>query len=223
MKTRSSKIVVRDVVSAAIWGMFNGMKRGLRSVIVILVLSLISFIVYRTTYGKKPLNVLIITIDTLRADHLGAYGYSRKISPALDKFAAGATLFENAYCVMPTTVPSHASLFFSTWPRIHGSTSNFMEISNRSLQFLPVSFRNAGYRTAAVVSVHHLGERFCPFGGFEMVDFPDDDRASEVTLKIARSWLRHRQKEKYFFWLHLWDPHSPYKLHPEFMERINPA
>lgn len=170
---------------------------------------------------NKPLNILLISIDTLRADHLGAYGYRRKTSPALDRFASTATVFENAYSVIPTTIPSHASLFLGTWPRIHGSTSNHVKVSNRALQFLPSYFRKAGYRTGAAVSARHLGTRFKDFGGFETLDYPDHERSCETTLGFARAWMRQHRKEKYFLWIHLWDPHSPYKLHPEFMPRIN--
>jgi len=196
------------------------MKRPLSCLVAAVAVASTAFACHRSPAGPS---VLLVTIDTLRADHLGAYGYAKPTSPSLDALARESVVFENAFCVMPTTVPSHASLLFGTWPRVHGSLSNFMLVTNPKLAFLPASFRDAGYRTGAVVSANHLGEQFRRIPGFETVDFPDDNRDSKATLDVASAWLGNHRSEKTFLWLHLWDPHAPYLLHPEIMPRINPA
>lgn len=172
---------------------------------------------------RRPSNFLLITIDTLRADHVGTYGYPRKITPALDRLAAEGVLFENAFCVMPTTLPSHGSLFFSTWPRIHGSMSNFVRFSNDSLAFLPDLLQKSGYAVGAVVSVPHLGKNFQQFASFHDINYPDRDRNAEETFRAANEWLRSNKNPRFFLWIHLWDPHSPYQLHPQYMNEIHPG
>jgi arylsulfatase A-like enzyme len=171
--------------------------------------------------SRKPPNILLITIDTVRADHLGAYGYSKSTSPNLDRFASENIVFENAFCLMPTTVPSHASIFLGTWPRVHGSTSNFQKV-NSSLAYFPKLLKKSGYHAAAFVSAEHLKPILEPLGGFDVFSSPKMVATADETLPKAIEWLRQNRKYPYFLWIHLWDPHSPYLLHPEFMKRINP-
>lgn len=195
----------------------------MRTGLIILLLLALCVLLYVFFFGSRaPESFLLITIDTLRADHVGAYGYSRKITPALDRLAEEGVVFKNVYCVMPTTVPSHGSLFFSTWPRIHGSTSNFVHFSNTDLAFLPDVLQKAGYAVGAIVSVPHLGKNFQKYASFHEIDFPERERNAESTLRIARRWLGNNKNRKFFLWIHLWDPHSPYDLHPEFMKQIHP-
>lgn len=197
-------------------------RRGL-SIVVILVAALALFLWYRDYRSKRVPNILLISIDTLRADHLGCYGYVRKITPNLDRLSAEGVLFENAFCVMPSTLPSHASILFGTWPRIHGCTNNHMKIANHTLSYLPRVMKEAGYSTAAFVSAFHVGEELEEFGGFDQFDWPKLDRTSDITLDHARGWLKQNGDKKFFLWVHLWDPHAPYDLHPEFMKNINPS
>src|SRR5262245_32743637 len=126
------------------------------AMILVIIAALLAFGLWRIS-RVEPTSFLLITIDTLRADHLGCYVYSRTISPNLDRLASEGILFENAFCVMPTTLPSHGSIFFGTWPRIHGSVSNFIRFSNPSLVYFPQLLKQAGYSTAGFVSAHHLG------------------------------------------------------------------
>ena len=198
------------------------MKKAIAIVVFLAAVAGVLIYGYRSR-SRKPVNFLLITIDTLRADHLGAYGYSRKLTPVLDRLAAGGILFENAFCVMPTTLPSHGSIFFSTWPRIHGSLSNFVRFSNGSLTFLPDLLQKAGYAVGAVVSVPHLGKNFEHYSSFHDIRFPDRDRSAEETLHTARAWLKSNGDQPFFLWIHLWDPHSPYELHPAYMDQIHPG
>jgi arylsulfatase A-like enzyme len=166
-------------------------------------------------------NVLLITIDTLRADHLGCYGYSRKITPVLDRLSQNGILFENAFCTMPTTVPSHGSIFFGTWPRIHGSLSNSYFYTNRKLAFLPDLLQKAGYTTMAIISSGHLATAIKRVPGFNLLIYRGTDQNASTTLNLALKWFQKNGPKHYFVWIHLWDPHWPYVLHSEIMPGIN--
>lgn len=186
-----------------------------------------------TTSATRPPDVILVTIDTLRADRLGCYDNERGLTPELDALAARGVLFEDALAVMPTTVPAHASMLLGTWPRVHGSRSNFQRVAATELPSLPRLLSGAGWRTAAFLSMAPLAATFEKLGGFEEIASPAvgaDDKFldSEEVLDGARGWLAREallepDAEPYFLWLHLWDPHSPYRLHPEIMERLRPG
>lgn len=188
-----------------------------------LIFCLVAIYMIRRSNRSEPPSILLITIDTLRADHLGSYGYSRKISANLDRLASEGVLFENTFCVMPTTLPSHGSIFFGTWPRIHGSVSNFIHFSNPSLAYFPQLLRQAGYETAAFLSAHHLGANMKSIPGFDEFHFPENELRADATLAQAANWLKRKKQKNFFLWVHLWDPHSPYELHPKFIETIHPG
>ena len=116
-------------------------------------------------------NVLLITIDTLRSDHLGCYQYNRNTSPNIDKFSEAGALFKNAYCQMPTTGPSHASIFTSTYPRRHGVLKNGWALAPApSYQTLAEILKKNGYKTGAVVSSFALDPSFGFSRGFDEYD-----------------------------------------------------
>jgi arylsulfatase A-like enzyme len=196
--------------------------KRLLSAVVVFVVVMGAVLIYRSQRTPGIQDVLLITIDTLRADHLGCYGYRRDISPNLDRYAAEGVLFENAFCVMPTTLPSHASILTGTWPRIHGSTNNHVRIANKTLAYLPRAMKEAGYATGAYVSAFHLADELKGLGGFDVFDAPKLERPAEATLSLAQKWLAQNGDRRFFLWVHLWDPHSKYFLHPEFMKKINP-
>lgn len=174
---------------------------------------------------RIPPNILFITIDTLRADHLGCYGYQRNITPVLDELAGEGVLFENAFAVMPTTIPSHGSMFFGTWPRIHGSTGNQYKFSSKNLPFLPRILQQAGYETSAFISIHHLTSAMADLPGFQMLNGARqyEERRCQITLNHALEWFQEQKPQRYFAWIHLWEPHQPYALHPRFMKEIYPG
>ncbi len=122
-----------------------------------------------------PRNLLLITLDTLRADHLGAYGYSRPTSPALDAFAAQATLFEDATCSMPTTLPSHVTIFTGLRPSQHGVRRNG-QAPERDLRTVFDLLAERGVATGAVIGSKVLGEKYLGGLGFGEVVFPGSER-----------------------------------------------
>jgi len=177
-------------------------------------------------------NVLLITIDTLRSDHLGCYQYNRNTSPNIDKFSEAGALFKNAYCQMPTTGPSHASIFTSTYPRRHGVLKNGWALAPApSYQTLAEILKKNGYKTGAVVSSFALDPSFGFSRGFDEYDakFSAEgssmghdtdweglhfsggfDQRANVATEKAMHWIQMHEKEKFFLWMHYFDPHSPY-------------
>jgi arylsulfatase A-like enzyme len=175
--------------------------------------------------GEKP-SLVLITIDTLRADHLGAYGYFRDTSPHIDRFAREALLFERAVAPMATTLPSHVSILTSTYPVRHGILSNFRFfkqplVTGDQLQTAAQLLRAEGYATAAFTSSSPLsaetgiGAGFDTFHGppaYETHDRRVEWRAEE-TVDHAMAWLEGATSP-FFLWVHLFDPHHPYAPPP---------
>ncbi len=178
--------------------------------------------------SRAPANVVLVTIDTLRADHLGAYGYARDTSPALDALARDGTRFARCYAQSVTTRASHASLFTGCYPATHGVLSNVEEYPDRPS--LMTALRARGYVTAGFVSSVVLNRKF---GVQRQLDHFDDasttteinrpnmaERPARATLAAARAWIEQRDPARPFFvWIHLIDPHGPYAA-PENPDRF---
>ena len=178
---------------------------------------------------QRP-NVLLVTVDTLRADHVGAYGYEPPTTPNIDRLAAEGALFETTYAPMGTTTPSHATLFTSRHPLAHGVVRNGLALLEGE-HTLAEALRQRGYRTAAFVSSFPVSRRFGLDQGFDHYD--DDFEASRETFRV-REWEGHDVGGRFdrrgsdttnralawlealapgapvFLWLHLFDPHGPY-------------
>ena len=171
-------------------------------------------------------NVLIITLDTTRADRLGCYGYSRAKTPALDSLAAGGVLFEKAYSPAPLTLPSHASLFTGLNPPEHGLISNGKGRLSDKIPTLATLLSGYGYDTAAFVASFVLDAKFGLDQGF--VNYDDNLKGADPTLDSlhrqrdgklvvdsARKWLQKKRTSPFFCWVHLYDPHLPYLEHQD--------
>jgi arylsulfatase A-like enzyme len=171
---------------------------------------------------------VLITVDTLRADHLGAYGYARDTSPNIDALAREALLFEHALAPMPMTLPSHVSLLTSSLPSRHGVLSNFRFLQ---IPFVPGDaaglrsaaqiLTEAGYATAAFTSASPLSRGTGIDVGFRDFEAPPpfDDagqstrRDAAETVDLALRWLA-TAPTPCFLWVHLFDPHMPYEPPP---------
>ena len=175
-------------------------------------------------------NVVLVTIDTLRADHCSTYGYARDTTPHLDALAAEGALFENAYAITATTLPSHATLFTSLYLYEHGVVKNAIVLPE-DVHTLAELLAGKGYDTAAFVSSFVVHRRFGIAQGFALydddfrgaefssavrvheglrLDAPYDRRGRETTDRVL-DWLRGRDPTRPFFlWVHYFDPHSPY-------------
>ena len=164
-------------------------------------------------------NVLLITLDTTRADHLGAYGNRRARTPNLDRLAAAGVLFERAITAAPLTLPAHASLLTGRYPFAHGVRNNGSFTLGESMPTLATALHDAGYRTAAFVSAFVLDHRYGLARGFDRYDDRLElERRGGDTIAAAGAWLAEtaRDPRPFFLWVHLYDPHDPYDPPPPF-------
>ena len=165
---------------------------------------------------KLPPNLVIVTLDTTRADHLGLYGYFRDTSPALDAFGQNAIVFERAIVPMATTLPTHTSLFTATQPLEHGVLANSTQGGSRfvptpRIRLLAEAARDAGWRTAAFVSAAPLRRGSGLETGFELFDEPSrSQRDGEATTTAVLAWLERVLDEPFLLWVHYFDAHWPY-------------
>ena len=162
-------------------------------------------------------SVLMVIIDTLRADKLGAYGNGRGLTPNLDALAAEGVLFEQASAHAPWTLPSTASIFTSLYPRQHGAGGDSMAFTRlaRNVPTAAAVFRTAGYDTAAIVNVDFLGRTFGLDRGFDHFDAVangnnHDARRAEGTTDAALAWLEEERDRPFFLLVHYFDPHAAY-------------
>ena len=164
--------------------------------------------------SRAGMPVILITLDTVRADHLGAYGGRNAISPAFDRWAARGILFEQAGTAAPLTLPAHATLLTGVLPPEHGLRVNGHGRLPSTIRTLAETFRDAGYRTGAFVSSTVLAPWHGLDRGFEVYDAEmpaPGERTAAVTVERALAWLRTVQEEPFFVWVHLYDAHAPYR------------
>jgi len=174
--------------------------------------------------GAQPRTpVIVISIDTLRADHLGVYGYRKIRTPNLDALARGGTLFADIAAQIPLTLPSHTSLFTSTYPFQNGIEENAQRVPAGAVTLAGV-LRSRGYRTAAFVGSVLLDRRLGLDQGFEVYDSPFNldlqpaanpysvrvRRDGALVLRAARQWLDANRGQPVFLFAHLFDLHAPY-------------
>ena len=180
-------------------------------------------------------NVLLVSIDSLRADHVGAYGYARDTSPAIDALARGGVLFENAISSAPWTVPAHMTLLTGLPPEVHDVVTVRQKLSPDAVTLAEV-LQDAGYATAAFVSgptvMAHYG-----FGqGFASYDESMVERRPKLAgaavsspglVDLVSGWLDRwstaETREPFFVFLHMWDVHYDYVPPREYVERFDPG
>jgi arylsulfatase A-like enzyme/thioredoxin-like negative regulator of GroEL len=179
----------------------------------------------RVKFESGP--VILISVDTLRADRLPVYGYDGVKTPNLDRFRKDAILFENAYAQVPLTLPSHVSLLTGTLPADNGVRNNVGYVLDRAAHpTIPQMLKERGFATGAAVSAWVLRSDSGLGGAF---DFYDDriemrsreaagrlQRPGEQTIGIAERWIRERSGQPFFFMLHLFEPHAPYEAPEPF-------
>lgn len=165
-------------------------------------------------YEDRDYNILFISIDTLRADRLGAYGYERETSPNIDALASESFLFENCFSQAPATLISHSTMFTGLYPGAHGAQCMTFSALPPSAQTLPEILALNGYRTAGFTGGAQLGRFFGFSQGFET--YYDEGGGFKETWPRARKWLDENSGEKFFLFLHTFDVHHPYKPPPPF-------
>ncbi|MCP4663005.1 MAG: sulfatase, partial [bacterium] len=186
-----------------------------------------SLLIATTSHGphRRPIRLLLVTLDTLRADHLGAYGYGPATSPALDTFARTATVFDDVTCSMPTTLPSHLSILTGLSTAQHEVTENGM-VPVRELVSIFELLKRRGARTAAVVSAQVLAREYLTGLGIDEVFFGDGRTPAapqvpgDAVTARAQDWLSTHGREPFALWLHYFDPHEPYAPQSRFAARF---
>jgi choline-sulfatase len=179
----------------------------------------------------QQLNVVVVTIDTLRADHLHCYGYQKIETPVLDQLARQGVLFENAVAQAPLTPPSHASIFTGQYPTVHHVRNTGGFVLPSSARPLAKLLQEQGWDTAAFVSSAVLKKVIGFNNGFAVYDdqmprqgnkqeFGEEaERPAGDTVDRALHWLSVQSGKPYFLWVHLYDPHMPYKPPSPFKEK----
>ena len=164
--------------------------------------------------------VFIISIDTLRSDHLPAYGYKNVETPNIDALRAEGILYERAYSHCPLTLPSHSSMLTGVLPAEHGNRDNIGYVLNPKVQPIAEILKAKGYATGAAISAFVLRRESGLNRGFDLYDdavepittartIGNIQRDGGLTAKIASDWIAKQQKPVFFF-LHLYEPHTPY-------------
>lgn len=170
---------------------------------------------------QRP-NVILITLDTVRADHVGCYGYKNIKTPAIDSLAADGIRFERAYATNPTTLPSHSTILTGTYPMLHGMHDFSGNKLSPMQPTLATIFKQQGYATGAVIGAAVLDSRFGLNNGFDL--YYDDfdfsrlaesnldamERPGNLVVDKALSWLQQNSRAPFLLWIHLYDPHYPY-------------
>jgi arylsulfatase A-like enzyme len=156
--------------------------------------------------------VVLVTIDTLRADATSPYGAPPDATPHLAAVARRSVQFDRAFASMPTTGPSHLSMLTGLYPQQLGALQNGVA-ARPGVANLAALLRQSGRRTAAFVSVHHLSRETLGLDGFEVWDAPEEVRDGKDTVAAAEAWLDRVDGAPFFLWVHLFDPHQPYKAH----------
>lgn len=187
----------------------------------------------RATPPARP-NVLLVSIDSLRADHLGSYGYARDTSPAIDALAREGVLFEKAISPAPWTVPAHMTLLTGLPPEVHDVVSVRQKLSPDAVT-LAEAMQGAGYETAAFVSGPTVMAHFGFDQGFALYDESmveaspkkiGDVVTSPGLVELVNGWLGRwsdaGRRAPFFLFLHMWDVHYDYVPPPEYVQRFDP-
>jgi choline-sulfatase len=164
--------------------------------------------------GMRP--IILVTVDTLRADRLGAYGSSKGLTPALDRLAQNAARFTAAVTQVPLTLPAHATILTGLHPAKHGIRTNDGFRLPPGVPTLAEALRSRGYATGAFIGGAPLQASFGLARGFDRYD--DDflraagavERPADDVVRAAAAWIDQHRSRPFFAWLHLFDPHSPY-------------
>jgi len=170
----------------------------------------------------SDMNIIVFTIDTLRADHLECYGYDEVKTPNINRLAGEGILFKYTIAQTPLTLPSHSSIFTGAYPLYHGVRDNGSFYLEEDQTTLAEVLKDKGYATAAFVAAFVLDSRWGLQQGFDhyydnfdltkykTVSLDAVQRRGDEVLVEAYKWLEENHKKKFFAWIHLYDPHTPY-------------
>ncbi len=201
----------------------------LSAILVLIVCTLLLLFVFKINKdqfarlaGKRTFNYILITVDTLRADRIGCYGYEDVDTPTMDLFAKRGVKFENCIAQTPLTLPSHTSLLTGTFPAFHGVRDNGGFLVPPELKTLAEVFKEYDYDTGAFVASYVLDSKWGLNQGFDYyfdrfdlsryksISLGNVQRRGDEVLDQALPWLEEHKTSPFFAWIHLYDPHTPY-------------
>ena len=205
-------------------------KRTIGAIVLLALAGLAAFLLIRPRTanfarlrGDKDYSVILVTVDTLRADKIGCYGAALAKTPAMDAFAAAGVRFTNCIAQTPLTLPSHTTIMTGTLPIHHGVRDNGGFVVPEELETMAEAFRARGYATAAFVAAYVLDGKWNLDQGFdtyhdkfdlsrfEKISLAEVQRPANEVIDEALGWLEANKSGKFFAWIHLYDPHSPYE------------
>jgi arylsulfatase A-like enzyme/predicted Zn-dependent protease len=176
----------------------------------------------------RDLNVILVTLDTTRADRLGCYGFRNVETPTIDLFASRGVRFERCYAQTPLTLPSHTTLMTGTLPLFHGVRDNGGFVVPSQLKTMAELFKDKGYATGAFIAAYVLDSKWgldqgfdtyfdkFDLGKFKRISLGTVQRPANEVMAEALPWLEKNKGGKFFAWIHLYDPHSPYEPPPPY-------
>jgi arylsulfatase A-like enzyme/tetratricopeptide (TPR) repeat protein len=183
--------------------------------------------------ARRPLNVILVTADTLRADRLPVYGYDKVETPSLDRMAQTGVVFEQATTVVPLTLPAHSSMFTGTYPMHHGVRDNGGYYLGQDQVTLAETLKENGYKTGGFVAAFVLDSRWGLNQGFdhywddfdlnkfENVGLDTVQRRGGEVLAEAVTWMEEVKDDRFFAWLHFYDVHTPYEAPEPYLSRYH--
>jgi choline-sulfatase len=181
--------------------------------------------------GVERPNIVLITLDTTRADHLGCYGYGHPTTPNIDALARRGVLFAQAASAAPLTLPAHSSIMTGMYPTYHGVRLNGSTALSQVQRTLAEALSERGYDTGAFVAAFVLDGRWGLNQGFDVYDDHFDlkkyehldlagvQRPADEVMDAALAWLESHKEHPFFAWIHLYDPHTPYEPPEPFASR----
>lgn len=227
--------------------MFNKLRTPILVVITLTLMVTSMVLGYKIYLVKQAqsMNLILISVDTLRADHMGVYGYKRNTTPNIDKWAKNATVFTNAYTIFPLTLHSFYTLFTGRddvlydSPGIWDTVNNANSEKDLSFQTLPLMMKKMGHTTAAFVTNPVLGsltnffkigfdkfvytDKANPTNKLDYESFKKDYENSVETTNKAIEWLKNNShKNKFFLWVHYTTPHMPYNPPLKYLCKFDP-
>jgi arylsulfatase A-like enzyme len=184
------------------------------SLVIMLLLFIVGVYFWRaSSTHQAPHGIILISLDTLRADHLGIYGYHRSTSPSIDAFAKDSIVFENAVVQAPNTLPSHMSIMTSLYPHSHGVKGN-RSLPSENLTLAEL-LQQGGYKTAAFADGGWMRAVFGFSQGFAIYDGEKKVGIAKILPKVKR-WLEKNSSQPFFLFMHCYDIHSPYDPPPPY-------
>ena len=199
--------------------------------VLFLLAAITAVLIRQAPQSLRPLNIVLVTADTLRADRLPAYGYDRISTPHLDEMASSGVLFENASTVVPLTLPAHSSMFTGTFPMYHGVRDNGGYYLDEKHVTLAETLKENGYQTGGFIAAFVLDARWgldqgfdryfddFDFKKFERIGLDTVQREGGIVLEESLRWMDEVKDERFFAWLHFYDVHTPWEPPEPFLSR----